>query len=65
MKPNPLYNPIWLALYTVLMVCVIIWALILSRPRPVKPKLRQVNPALFAKSEWAYTFRREWRGEQE
>jgi len=64
MKPKPPYNPIWLALYALIWLVIILWGLILSRPRPVR-NLREVNPALFAGLEFAYTFRREWKGEQE
>jgi hypothetical protein len=64
MTPVSRYPPIWIALLTLACIGILIWVMILSRPKPAK-KLRQVNPALFAKSEWAYTFRREWKGEQE
>ena len=63
MKPK--YSPIWLALWAIIWVAIIIWGLILSRPQPKPATLYQVNPALYKKSEWAYTLRREMRGEQE
>ena len=53
-----------LSLYVIGCVFVLIlwWALSLRKPNAT---LKQVNPALFTKSEWAYTFRREMRGERE
>jgi hypothetical protein len=63
MTPVSRYAPIWMALFTITCIGILIWVMIIFRPKPAR-KLRQVNPALFAKSEWAYTFQREMRGQE-
>ena len=56
--------PLMLSLYVIgcVFVLILCWALSLRKPNAT---LKQVNPALFVKAEWAYTFRREMKGEQE
>jgi len=53
-----------LSLYVIGCVFVLIlwWALSLRKPTTT---LKQVNSELFEKARWAYTFRREMRGERE
>jgi hypothetical protein len=43
-------------------VLILWWALSLRKPTTT---LKQVNSELFEKARWAYTFRREMRGERE
>jgi len=59
MKPK--YSPIWLALCAIIWVAIIIWGLILSRPRPVKPAPK-MNLAQIQQMEFWYAFHRERRG---
>jgi uncharacterized membrane protein len=53
-----------LSLYLVgcLFVLILCWALSLRKPNST---LKQVNSELFEKAQWAYTFRREMKGERE
>jgi len=64
MTPVPRHAPLYMALFTLACIGILIWGLILSRPKPKPATLYQVNPTLYKKSEWAYTLRREMRGEQ-